>query len=215
MIFGNTRATILVGLDGSHIRIPNSIIFKEILVNRTASTSMRTSFDVLIPWDSSIATATEAITTALRTHEGFEASPSPRTLVEASEHGSIRLRSYFWIPSQGMDRLKLLSDAQLAAKVALQKAGIKPATSSSVIQMPTPPTFESLRKSNRTGVNNDTESADAAQTEANFQHDTNARNIAASQPPEDQQNEVQHALSISGQGVDDEGRNLIGDNKGP
>ena len=71
----NTRATILVGMDGSHIRIPNAIIFKEILVNRTASTAMRASFDVLIPWDASIATATEAITTALRTHEGFEPSP--------------------------------------------------------------------------------------------------------------------------------------------
>ena len=209
----NTRATILVGLDGSHIRIPNAIIFKEILVNRTASTAMRASFDVLIPWDASIATATESITTALRTHEGFEKTPSPRTLVEAIEQGSIRLRSYFWFPAQGMDRLKLLSDAQLAAKVALQKAGIRPTSPSAVIQMPTDLTFESQRKTSQTSLNKNTESANAAQTEVNFQHDTNASSIAASQPPEDQQNEVQHALSISGQGTDDEGRNLIGDNK--
>ncbi len=209
----NTRATILVGLDGSHIRIPNAIIFKEILVNRTASTAMRASFDVLIPWDSSIATATEAITAALRTHEGFEASPSPRSLVEAIEQGSVRLRSYFWIPSQGIDRLKLLSDAQLAAKVALQKVGIKPASTPAVFQIPVAPSFETIQKASRTGINKNTESMDAAQTEANFKHDTNASSIAASQPPDDQQNEVQHALSISGQGADDEGRNLIGDSK--
>ncbi len=210
----NTRATILVGMDGSHIRIPNAIIFKEILVNRTASTATRASFDVLIPWDASIATATEAITTALRSHEGFEASPPPRTLVEAIEQGSIRLRASFWFPSHGMDRLKLLSDAQLAAKVALQKSGIKPASPPVVYQMPVAPTFESIRTTGQTGVGKDSEATDAARTEANFRHDTNASNIAASQPPEDQQNELQHALNISGQGVDEEGRNLIGDNKG-
>jgi hypothetical protein len=42
----NTRATVVVSLDGSHIRIPNSKIFKEILVNRSASTAMRASFDI-------------------------------------------------------------------------------------------------------------------------------------------------------------------------
>ncbi len=62
----NIRATVLVTLDGSQLRIPNAMIFKEILVNKTASTSVRGSFDVVIPWDASIATATEAITKALR-----------------------------------------------------------------------------------------------------------------------------------------------------
>ena len=64
------------------------------------------------------------------------------------------------------------------------------------------------------GVHNTSESADAAQAEANLQRDTNGSSKAASQSPEDQQNEVQHALSISGQGIDEEGKNLIGDNKG-
>ena len=37
----NTRATVLVTFDGSQVRIPNAMIFKEILVNKTASTSTR------------------------------------------------------------------------------------------------------------------------------------------------------------------------------
>ena len=209
----NTRATVLVGLDGSHIRIPNSIIFKEILVNRSASSAIRASFDVLIPWESSVATATEAIAGALRAHEGFEESPSPRTLVEAIEPAGIRLRSYFWFPSRGMDRGKMLSDAQLAAKVALQKAGIKTASTPVVVQISHGTIIEALRTADLSVPRSDDQQSDTARTQANLQHDTNASKIAASQLPEDQENEVGHALSISNSGIDDEGRNLIGDKK--
>ena len=42
----NTRATVLVTLEGNHVRIPNAVIFKEIMVNATASPTFRNSFDV-------------------------------------------------------------------------------------------------------------------------------------------------------------------------
>ena len=45
----NTRATVLVTLEGNHVRIPNATVFKEIMVNSTASPSSRHSFDVLDP----------------------------------------------------------------------------------------------------------------------------------------------------------------------
>lgn len=205
----NTRATVLVSFDGSHIRIPNSTIFKEIVVNRTASKAMRGSFDVLIPWDSSIATATEAIGNALRAHEGFEESPPPRTLVEGLEPGGIRLRSYFWFPSRDVDRLKLLSDAQLAAKVALQRIGIKPASTPVVVQIngvsvPATPNVPAVTQTAGKSLEQQ-----AAKVEADLQHDSTASNIAASQLPADQENEVQHALNISDDGMNEEGKNLI------
>ena len=209
----NTRATVLVGFDGSHIRIPNSTIFKEILVNRTASTAIRASFDVLIPWETSIATATEAIANALRAHDGFEESPAPRTLVESIEPGGIRLRSYFWFPAQGVDRAKLLSDAQFAAKVALQKVGIKPAAPVPVVQIAgqlTPP-GTTLPVTNEPGA----VEANAVKAQADLQHDTDASRIASSQRPADQENEVGHALSISDKGIDEEGRNLLGGKLAP
>lgn len=204
----NTRATILVSFDGSHIRIPNATIFKEIVVNRTASKAMRGSFDVIIPWDSSIATATEAIGNALRAHEGFEESPPPRTLVEGLEPNGIRLRSYFWFPSRDVDRLKLISDAQLAAKVALQRVGIKPASSPIVVQI-NGESVSSAPKVPMTTAQDSNLQQEVAKAEANLQHDSTASNIAASQLPKDQENEVQHALSISENGVNEEGKNLI------
>jgi small conductance mechanosensitive channel len=204
----NTRATVLVGFDGSHIRIPNSTIFKEIVVNRSASTSMRATFDVLIPWDSSIATATSAIASALREHEGLEQSPPPRTLVEAIEPGGIRLRSYFWFSSRGVDRIKLLNDAQLAAKVAMQKAGIRPASNAVVIQL----SPEALREAAQSSQQKRTKQpSNEATDQTNLMNDSHASNIASSQLPQDQQNEVGHALKISETTRDEEGKNLIGD----
>ena len=49
------------------------------------------------------------------------------------------------------------------------------------------------------------------QLQANLRHDTKAVSIAAAQLPEDQENEVGHALNIAGKGIDEEGRNLIGE----
>jgi small conductance mechanosensitive channel len=209
----NTRATVLVTLDGSHVRIPNAVIFKEILVNKTASTIVRGSFDVIVPWNASIAMATEAITTALREHEGFEEEPPPRTLLEAIEPAGVRLRSYFWFPGRGVDRGKLLSDAQLAAKVALQKAGIRPAFL--VMQDSGNGSFDLSRTLDRSASRRGSPALSADQLQTNLRHDTEASSIASAQLPEDQENEIGNALDIAGKGSEEEGRNLLGDKPAP
>ena len=74
----NTRATVLVTLDGKHVRVPNATIFKEIMVNATASPNLRTNFDVVIPLEASTAAAIEAIGRALRETPGILTDPPPR-----------------------------------------------------------------------------------------------------------------------------------------
>jgi small-conductance mechanosensitive channel len=120
----NTRATVLVTLDGKHVRIPNSTIFKEIMVNATASPSFRTNFDVVIPNEASTAAAIDAITRALRETPGILSDPPPRALVEALEPGGVRLKADFWTPTRNIDWFQLMSDVKLRAKVALQQAGV-------------------------------------------------------------------------------------------
>jgi hypothetical protein len=196
------------------LRIPNALIFKDILLNKTASTTVRGSFDVVIPWDASIATATEAISAALRGHEGFEEDPPPRTLVEAIEPGGIRLRSYFWYPARGVDRMKLVSDSLLAAKVALQKAGIAPAPGRMIIQVAGGGPLERPLTRARAASRDRSLTVAADKEQANLQNDTEAASIAAAQLPQDQENEIRHVLDIAGKGIDEEGRNLIGDTPG-
>jgi small conductance mechanosensitive channel len=120
----NTRATVLVTLEGNHVRIPNATIFKEIMVNATASPSFRHSFDVVIPHDASTVDAINAIDLALSEQQGILQDPRPRALVEALEPGGVRIRAYFWSPTRGVDWFQLRSDANLLAKVGLQRAGV-------------------------------------------------------------------------------------------
>lgn len=122
----NTRATILVTLEGSQVRIPNATIFKEIMVNSSATPYARNGFDLLIPYDVSTAAALEAIAGALRSQEGIIADPPPRAYVDALEQAGVRLRTIFWIPTKGIDGDQLASDAKLKVKVALQQIGITP-----------------------------------------------------------------------------------------
>ena len=122
----NTRATVLVTLEGKQIRIPNNIIYKEILINSSASPTAQGTFDVLIPYEASTTAAITAITQALSDQEGVLRDPPPRVLVESLETNGIRLRVYYWVPVEGIDGLKLLSDLRLKSKVALQQAGIAP-----------------------------------------------------------------------------------------
>jgi small-conductance mechanosensitive channel len=120
----NTRATVLVTLEGNHVRIPNSVIFKEIMVNATASPTFRNGFDVKIPYAASTAGAIQAISASLGELSGILPDPPPRALVDALEADGVRLKVYFWSPSQGVDWIQLMSDAKLKTKVALQAAGM-------------------------------------------------------------------------------------------
>jgi small conductance mechanosensitive channel len=120
----NTRATVLVTLEGNHVRIPNATVFKEIMVNSTASPSFRNSFDVVIPNDASVADAIGAINRALKELDGVLQDPLPRALVEALEPDGVRIRAYLWAPTRNADWLKLLSEAKLKTKVSLQQAGV-------------------------------------------------------------------------------------------
>jgi small conductance mechanosensitive channel len=120
----NTRATVLVTLEGNHVRIPNATVFKEIMVNSTASPSFRNCFDVVIPIEASTADAIEAINGALKEMKGVLADPPPRALIEALQPDGVKIRAYFWAPTRNVDWFLLLSEAKLKTKVALQQAGV-------------------------------------------------------------------------------------------
>ena len=119
----NTRATVLVTLEGNHVRIPNATVFKEIMVNSTASPNFRNSFDVKIPIEASTADAINAVSAALKGMNGILDDPPPRALIDALEPDGVRIRVYFWAPTHDTDWGLLLSEAKLKTKVALQKIG--------------------------------------------------------------------------------------------
>jgi small conductance mechanosensitive channel len=194
----NTRATVLVTLEGNHVRIPNSVIFKEIMVNSTASPSFRNSFDVVIPYEASTAAAIEAISGALRGLKAILADPPPRTLVEALETGGVRLRAYFWTPTQGVDWFQLMSDAKLKGKVALQASGViaSPATEIKAANGAGTPSGENGHQS---------PSVSAVQARANIERDARKASSAGN----GRQVPVERVLEQPETRVSEEGTNLL------
>jgi small-conductance mechanosensitive channel len=215
----NTRATVLVTLEGNHVRIPNNVIYKEILVNSSASPSARGNFDVMIPFEVSTAAAVEAMTRALREQEGILPDPPPRALVEAIEPGGVRLRAYFWMPVQGVDGFKLQSDAKLRVKVELQKAGITPPPSSMLVSIVGRIPIDVSRADGR----DQPEAAlrpgaivTAEQARANLRHDSKAAANGSARPTNGAQTPIEHALNQEETHVSDEGANLLaGHETGP
>ncbi len=215
----NTRATVLVTLEGKHVRIPNATVFKEITVNATASASGRGTFDVLIPYEVSTAKALEAIDGALRQHDGLLPDPAPRTLVEELTPAGVKLRAYFWFPTQGVDGFKILSDARLKAKVALQSAGISPPPAGVTLSVAGPVPVDlvgdgasregRLRGEDGTPVRpGPVISADQAR--ANLRRDARAAEKSDQAPA--QQDAKRRVLDAAGRGTSDEGENLLAAN---
>ena len=200
----NTRATVLVTLEGKHVRIPNATIFKEIMVNATASPNFRNTFDVVIPNEASTADAIDALNRALRETKGILADPPPRALVEALEPNGVRLRADFWSPTQNIDWFQLMSDVKLRAKVALQQAGvIAPAAAA----LPS-------KADDHTGGANGSPTLPAAtitagQAAANLKRDTRAAEAARPAVGEGCETPADRALQEPETRVSDEGTNLL------
>jgi small-conductance mechanosensitive channel len=206
----NTRATVLVTLEGKHIRIPNAIIYKEILINSTASPSVRGSFDMIIPYEVSTVSAVDAVTAALRAHEGLLPEPPPRALVEELRADGVRLKAYFWFPSQGVDGFKILSDARLRAKVALQQAGISPPSTGVTLTLAGRVPVDLVETNGQTTPKAAAPTVTPQQAKANLIHDSRAAAAASGDSPDGHATPEQHVLSEAGSTVSDEGENLIG-----
>ncbi len=109
----------------------------------------------------------------------------------------------------------MLSDAHLAVKVALQKAGVTPAPARMIVQVFGDRPLDLPLSPARTASQAGSLALADDQLQVNLQHDTEAACIASAQLPGDQENEISHALDNAGKGIDEEGRNLIGDKAGP
>ena len=199
----NTRATVLVTLEGKHVRIPNATIFKEIMVNATASPNFRNSFEVKIPNEASTAAAIEALNQSLRETSGILVDPPPRALVEALEPDGVRLRADFWSPNQNIDWFQLMSDVKLRAKVALQQAGAIGAP----VAAPSGRSGDGSAGAN--GATSPSTAITAHQAATNLERDVKAATAAQPDIGENCETPLERVLQEPETRVSDEGTNLL------
>ena len=96
--------------DGVQIIVPNSIIFSEIVINRTAYDKRQNSLRLTLPEGQTLTTATTAIKDALAQFPPISQKPSPNIVIEKIEAETTTARVEFYTPKD----VNLASDVALA-----------------------------------------------------------------------------------------------------
>lgn len=120
----NSRATVLISLDGNHIRIPNATVFKAIMINFTRNPERRFQFDVGVDTEQNLLTAQAVALQTLQTMPGVMATPQPLVLIEALGDSNVLLRVFAWVNQRNHNFGKVRSEAIRGVKEAFDQAGI-------------------------------------------------------------------------------------------
>ena len=118
-----SRATILMTLDGNHLRIPNSQVFKAVILNYTRNPQRRFQFDLGIDADDDALAARALGCKALAELNFVLSEPAPNAIVVEVGDSNVVLRFLAWIDQRETDFGKGQSLAIVAVKSALEKAG--------------------------------------------------------------------------------------------
>lgn len=121
----NSRATVLMTLDGNHLQLPNSLVFKSVVLNYSKNPKRRFDFSMLIDGSQSIREAQTMAMAAIAKVEGVLDEPAPAwTVVEFGAAG-IQLRFYGWVNQHESDLGKVRSEAVRQVKATFANAGIE------------------------------------------------------------------------------------------
>ncbi len=118
-----SRATVLMTLDGNHLRIPNLIVFKSVILNYTYNSKRRFSFDLGVDADDDPINGIAVGLKAMNDLKFVLVEPAAMAVIENVGDSNIVLRFYGWIDQKDTDFLKGRSLAIQAAKSALEGAG--------------------------------------------------------------------------------------------
>ncbi|GHA73867.1 hypothetical protein GCM10007067_08440 [Lysobacter bugurensis] len=119
-----SRATILMTLDGNHLRLPNALVFRSVALNYTRNPTRRFEFDVGIGVEEDLVHAQHVGIDALRTVPGVVDSPPPRALVMALGDSSVQMRYHGWVDQRSHDYLLVRSEAVRIVKEALDTENV-------------------------------------------------------------------------------------------
>lgn len=118
-----SRATILMTLDGNHLRIPNSTVFKAVILNYTTNPQRRFDFVLGIDADDDPTAARRLGRETLAGLDFVLDQPAPEARIEEVGDSNIVIRFLGWIDQGQADWYKAKSRAIAAVKTALESAG--------------------------------------------------------------------------------------------
>ncbi len=116
------RSTILLGLDGNHIRIPNATVFKTVIINFTQEPKRRFSFNVGVDVEADLVSTRDLVLGTLRGMEGILDDPSPVCNVDSIGDSNMVLFVGGWMDQSTHDFGRIRSEAIRLVKEALDEA---------------------------------------------------------------------------------------------
>ena len=118
-----SRATVLMTLDGNHLRIPNAIVFKSVILNYTRNSERRFAFDLGIDADDDPIDGMAVGLAAVSALPFVLDMPKATAVIQDVGDSNILLRFFGWVDQKDTDFLKGRSLAINAAAQALTGAG--------------------------------------------------------------------------------------------
>ncbi len=119
-----SRATILMTLDGNHLRIPNALVFGSVMLNYTRNPSRRFNFEIGVGVNEDLILAQSLGIDELKQIEGVMDKPPPRALITALGDSNVQVAFQGWVDQRANEFLQVRSEAIRRVKFALENAGM-------------------------------------------------------------------------------------------
>src|SRR6478735_5105618 len=114
----NSRATIITTWDGSEVRIPNAVVYKNKIVNLTRTPERRFDFELSVPLDTQISCALAIALRAAKGVAGVLDKPAPAALVDRIDEYAIVLTVQGWVDQASSDFNKVKGETIRVVKEA-------------------------------------------------------------------------------------------------
>lgn len=119
-----SRATILMTPDGNHLRLPNALVFRSVMLNYTRNPSRRFEFDVGVGVQEDLIEAQQLGTEELGRLSGVMNDPPPRAFIQTLGDSNVQLRFRGWVDQRTHDFWTVRSEAIRHVKLSLEAAGM-------------------------------------------------------------------------------------------
>ena len=119
-----SRATVLLTLDGNHLRIPNASVFKATILNYSKNPERRFRFTVGVDTEEDLTFARELALRTLKESTGVMSEPPPQCLVVELGDSTVNLDVVGWVDQREAEYLKVKSEAIRRVKESFDEAGI-------------------------------------------------------------------------------------------
>ncbi len=117
-----SRATVLMTLDGNHLRLPNALVFRSVMLNYSRNPSRRFEFDVGVGVEEDLVEAMCIGTDKLAELDGVMVKPPPRAFIQSLGDSNVQIRYFGWVDQRTHDFLLVRSEAIRTVKLALEDA---------------------------------------------------------------------------------------------